>query len=214
MSAFQGPYLHFSLIATGFLAFCLYFLLKRLREMFNQFRRKWNPPAPFQPELLHQAKVGATIWSFFAILGVLLVAFAWYLSHYQYLSTKVDLAGEATLRGGAVNFSSYNGSRNTYTVEGTQAAAGGVFIRFPKWMSYLGLENYHKLITFRGNGENEYHYREPPDSWVKENSDSFFALLYHFRKELSFLQPRYTESPYFAGSKRKIFVTHSGYIIR
>ncbi len=93
MSAFQGPYLHFSLIATGFLAFCLYFLLKRLREMFNQFRRKWNPPAPFQPELLHQAKVGATIWSFFAILGVLLVAFAWYLSHYQYLSTKVDRSG-------------------------------------------------------------------------------------------------------------------------
>jgi hypothetical protein len=214
LSAFQGSYLHFSLVAAGFFAFTLYFLIKRLREMLSQLHRKRNPPAPFQPSLLHQAKIGVAVWSTIAIFGLLLLALAYYLSHFQFLSTKVDLLGEATLRSGTVHFTRYDGAKLTYGVEGTQAAAGGIFLRFPKWMSHLGLENYHRLITFRGNGENEYHYKEPPDSWIKENSDPFYSFLYSYRKYLEFLQLRYTESPYFTGSKRKIFVTHSGYIVQ
>jgi hypothetical protein len=182
--------------------------------MMTQLHRKWNPPAPFQPALLQHAKTGALLWSFFVILGVLLLTFAIYLSDYQFVSNRVELTGQASLHKHSVNFVSYNGITRAYSVNGNQVAAGGIFIRFPKWMSYIGLENYHKLITFRGNNENEYHYMEPPDSWVKENSDAVYGFLYRFRQTLSFLQLRYTESPYFSGSKRKIFVTHSGYIIQ
>ncbi len=214
MSAFQGPYLHFSFLAAGFLAFGLYFLFKRIRDMFSQLQRKWNPPAPFQPELLRVAKRGASLWSAFVIIGIILLTFANYLSHFQFISTRVEAAGEATLRGGNVAFTKYDGTKHSYEVRGNQVAAGGIFLRFPKWMKYLGLENYHKVITFQGNGENEYHYKEPPDSWIKENSDPLYAFLYRYRKELDFIVIRYTESPYFAGVKRKIFVTHSGYIIQ
>lgn len=214
MSAFQGPYLHFSLIAAAFLAFTLYFLLKRLREMFSELHRKWNPPAPFQPAMLHRAKIGVWIWLIFSVLSGSILLFAIYLSRFQFVSSKVELAGEATMRNGVVDFTNYNGVKWSTPVKGRQVAAGGIFIRFPDWMSYLGLENYHKLVTFRGNAENEYHYREPPDNWIKQNSDWFYGFLYRYRKELDFLRLRYTESPYFSGTKRKLFVTHSGYIIQ
>jgi len=180
----------------------------------TQLHRKWNPPAPFQPELLRVAKTGVLLWSFFVLIGASILAFAVYLSHYQYVSNRVVLAGEASLHRNSVSFVSAEGANSNYPVNGNQAAAGGIFIRFPKWMSYIGLENYHKLITFRGNNENQYHYMDPPDSWVKANSDPVYGFLYQFRSTLSFLQLRYTESPYFSGSKRKIFLTHSGYIIQ
>lgn len=214
MSAFQGPYLYFSLIAAAFLAFTIYFLIKRLREMFSQLHRKWNPPAPFQPVLLQSAKVGVWIWLFFSVLSASIFLLAIYLSHFQFVSSKVQLAGEATLRNGVVQYTNYDGSKRSFPVKGTRVASGGIFIRFPDWMSYLGLENYHKLLTFRGYGENEYHYKEPPDTWIKQNSDWFYGFLYRYRKELDFLRLRYTESPYFSGTKRKIFVTHSGYIVQ
>jgi hypothetical protein len=214
LAAFQGPYLHFSLIAACFLAFTLYFLIKRLREVFSQLHRKRNPPQPFQPQLLHQAKIGVWVWSIFSILAISILLFAIYLTRFQYISTKVEPAGEASLRNGSIQFTGTDGIKRSFSVKGAQAAAGGIFIRFPSWMSYLGLENYHRLITFRGIGENEYHYKEPPDSWISENSDAVYGFLYRFRKELEFLRIRYTESPYFSGSKRKLFVTHSGYIIQ
>lgn len=182
--------------------------------MFDQLKRKWNPPAPFQPQLLQYYKNASIFWSFFVLTGLILLVFALYLSRYQYVGEKVYPAGQASLHRGSVDFFNYDGTSRTYPVRGGEVAAGGIFLRFRPWMRFLGLQTYHKLITFRGNQENTYHYIKPAAAWLESYADRFYVFLYKNKEWIPLADPFYTESPYFAGSKRGLLVTHSGYIIQ
>jgi len=214
VAAFHSPYLHFTLVATAYLLFVTYFFIGRLKSMFSQLRRKWNPPAPYQPQLLIYYKNASIFWFFVVLTGLVLFLFAIYLSRYQYVGDKVYPAGQATLHRNNVSFVSHNGVSNTYAVRGGEVAAGGIFLRFSPWMRILGLETYHRLITFRGNQENVYHYSKPTAVWLESYADWLYVFFYKNKKWFPFADPFYTESPYFAGGKRRLLVTHSGYIIQ
>jgi hypothetical protein len=211
--AFQQPYLHFTLITTGFLLLCVFFLIARLRKVYNQLWRKWHPPTPFDPRLLKYFKNAALWWFFWTLFGGLLVTFALYLCKYQYIGTSVELAGKIRRQGNTIRYANYDHTELTVTVQGGEAAAGGIFLRFPRWMRYLGLQNYHKLITFRGNQENKYHYSKPGPEWLETYADPLYIFIYKHQKGLN-LKAFYTESPYFSGITHRLYVTHSGYIIQ
>jgi len=117
-------------------------------------------------------------------------------------------------RGGTIRYTNAAGNERTFSVAGPEAAAAGIFLRFSPSMDILGLRTYHRLITFRGNGENKYHYSSPGADWLAPYADWFYLFVYRNQKNLGVVEAFYTESPYFAGGKRTIFVTHSGYIVQ
>ena len=213
VAAFQRPYAHFTVITLVVLLVTLYFLVARIRKLWDQLWRKWHPPSPFDPRLLTYYKNAAYWWGFLVLLGLLFFSLALYLARYQFLGRGVELAGTARVQGGSVFYVNYNGGKIVAHVKGPEVAAAGVFLRFPSWMRFLGLETYHKMITFRGNLENKYHYQKPEADFLAPYVDRFYFLLYKHRKDLGVVEPFYTESPYFSGNRR-IFVTHSGYIIQ
>jgi hypothetical protein len=211
--AFLPPYLHFTLIASALCFLCLYFFIKRLRSTFHQLQRKWHPPAPYDPRLLKYQRNAAIFWLFLLLPSALLLAFAIYLSSYQLLAKKAVIAGQAEFRGEKVTFTGYDGKVIAATVHGSRAAGAGIFLKFPDILGYLGLHSYHKIITFRGSSQFEYHYQAPDPKWVGNYVDVLFEALYTHRNWFQFLAPTYRESPYFASGKHRIFATHSGYIV-
>lgn len=213
---FQSPYLHFTGIVVGYLVLVLVFWLSRMKRMFGQLQRKWNPPSPFDPRLLQHYKNAVYLWSVLLFIGLMLFLFSFYLTSYEYVGAKVQLSGQATRRGNQVDFVSSTGAQMSAPVKGSQIAAAGIFLKFPSWMRYVGLENYHRLVTFRGNQETAYHYGEKPDAeWLRQYlKDPVFLFLYEHRDWPLLMEPSYTESVYFSGARNKVLVTREGYIIQ
>src|SRR5436309_9703819 len=120
--AFHNPYFHFTGLCLLFLLIALWFLIKRLRTLFDQLHRKWNPPAPYQPQLLVYFRNAVLWWSFVLLIALLLMAIAIYLSRYQYVGEGVEVAGTAVYHGDHVRFASYNGVQREYQIHGNQAA--------------------------------------------------------------------------------------------
>jgi hypothetical protein len=215
--AFQLPYLHFTAICLGLIAFFLYFWGKRFALLWDQYRRKRNPPAPYDPRLLQWYKNAVTFWSVMLFFGILLLVISFYLAGFQYIGKKVGISGLVTRNGNRVHFIGSEGRRLEASVRGPQTAAAGVFIRFPNWMRHLGVRTYHRMATFRGNHQTEFHYGKKPDSrWLKSYlNDPVLLFLY---KHQDLLRPAinvfYTESVYFSGNKKRLIVTNQGYIIQ
>jgi hypothetical protein len=208
--AFRNPYFHFTGICLLILLIVLWFLIKRLRALFDQLHRKWNPPAPYQPQLLVYFRNAVLWWCFLLLFALAFMAAAIYLSRYQYVGEGVEVAGTAVHHGGHVEFTSYDGAQSEYQVHGGQVAAGGIFFRFPSWARFLGLRTYHHLVTFRGMVDNQYHYAKPKAEWIESYADRIYVFLY----KQEWLEAHYTESVYFPPGKHQILVTHSGYIVR
>lgn len=211
--ALQLPYLHFTFIAGALFFISLYFLLKRARATYAQLRRKWNPPAPYDPRLLKYDRNATLFWLIMLIPSGMLLALAFYLSSYQLLAGKAVIAGRAEWNGNIVRFIRYDGNVMTSPVKGSRAAAAGIFLKFPNILRFLGLRTYHRVITFRGSSEFQYHYMPPDPEWLENYVDPFFCSLYAHRKRLKVVDPTYRESPYFGPGKHQIFATHSGYIV-
>src|SRR6476620_11031261 len=110
VSAFQGPYLRFSLICTALLLICLYFLIKRTSAMFSQLRRKWHPPSPYDPTLLRFEKNAVLFWIPFVILAGLLLTFAVYLAGYRYIGNKAQPAGTMVHKNGVLQYTDERGN--------------------------------------------------------------------------------------------------------
>jgi hypothetical protein len=214
VSAFQGPYLRFTLVCTAILLICLYFLVKRFSAMYSQLRRKWHPPSPYDPTLLRFEKNAVLFWVPVVILAGLLLTFAVYLSGYRYIGLKAQPAGTIVYKNGTVQYSDDRGNSMNVKVSGGRFAAGGIFFRFPKWTNSIGLGTYEKIITFRSADQGKYHYQPPDAGWLADyGADKIFVFLYKFRDKWKFPETFYVESPYFSGGKRLLFVTRSGYIV-
>lgn len=212
-AAFQTPYLHYTAVAGAVLFLSFYYFIRKAAAVFGHLRLKWNPPAPYDPRLLRYDLNAAIFRFFFVLLGLILFLFALYLTRYQYLGDKATLGGQANFRNGRVEFVGVEGAALSVSVQGHQAAAGGVILRFPTWLRYAGLANYQKIVTFRGFNENQYHYNQPPADWLQAHTDSLFVFFYKNRKWLAVPEAMYVESPYFNPGKHQVFVTHSGYIV-
>jgi hypothetical protein len=214
VSAFQGPYLRFTLVAAGLFLFCLYFFCRRTATMYATLRRKWNPPSPYDPTLLRFERNAVLFWLPFVIISALLVLTSFYLSSYRYVGDRASPAGSAVFKRGAVQYTDNRGQALTVPWRGSRAAAGGIFLRFPKWVGFTGLGTYEKLITFRSIEENQYHYQQPNDEWLAAHgADTIFRFLHRNRKFLKFPEAVYVESPYFSGPRRTLIITRNGYII-
>ena len=212
--AFQSPYLYFTLFSLFILLVSTYYFLRKSSAAFAQLRKKWNPPAPYDPRLLRFDLNAAAFRSIFVVIGAVLFCLALYLSRYQYVGEKAIPAGETSYQKAEIVFRSMDGKQVAARVQGQKAAAAGIFLRFPKSFRYIGLGTYHKLITFRGFKDNQYHYNPPPAEWLDEHADWFFVFCYKNRKWLKIPEAVYAESPYFSpGKKHQIFVTRSGYIV-
>lgn len=211
--ALQPPYLHFTLIAGLLFLIALYFFLKRSRATYAQLQRKWNPPAPYDPRLLKYDRNAAVFWLIMLIPSGLLLALAFYLSNYQLLAKKAVIAGRAEWNGNIVRFIRYDGNVMTAPAKGNRVAAAGIFLKFPNILRYVGLRTYHRVITFRGSSEFQYHYMQPDPEWLENYVDPFFCSLYAHRTWFKAVEPAYRESPYFGHGKHRIFATHSGYIV-
>ena len=114
---------------------------------------------------------------------------------------------------GIAEYRSDSGPRISAPVQGHQAAMAGIIMRFPTWLRFAGLGNYHKAITFRGFNQNEYHYNTPPADWLQSYADGLFVFFYKNKSWLKTPEAIYVESPYFNPGKHQVFVTHSGYIV-
>jgi hypothetical protein len=160
--AFETPYLYFTVVSLTVGLFTFYFWTRRLKWMFGQLRRKWKIE-PYDPRLLQYYKNAVWLWSFFFAVGCLMLTFAFYLTTYQFIGSKVEPAGQAVVSASRVEYLGSDGVRITASWKGNQVAAAGMFISFPRWMRYIGLENYHRMLTFRGNGEHDFHYGKIPE---------------------------------------------------
>jgi hypothetical protein len=212
-TALEPPYLHFTAIAGILLLLSLYYFIQRVRGAFSQLRRKWHPPSPFDPHMLRYQLNGVKFWTPFLILFAFLVGFAFYLSRYQYIAEKAQPAGSISYSREHINYVNDRGISTDYQVRGGRAAAGGIFLRFPKWLKVLGLQNYHQVVTFRTMDQREYHYNQPDPEWISDYADPLYSFFYRNRNWLKIPETSYIESPYFSGGKRKLFVTRSGYIV-
>jgi hypothetical protein len=182
--------------------------------MYAQLRRKWNPPYPYDPILLRFQRNAVLFWLPFVVITGLIVLAAFYLSNYRYVGDRASPAGSAIFKRGAVQYTDDRGRVLTVPWSGSRAAAGGIFLRFPKWIGFTGLGSYEKLITFRSIEQNQYHYQQPDDEWLANNgADRIFRFLHRNRKYCKFPEAVYVESPYFSGGKRTLFITRNGYII-
>jgi hypothetical protein len=213
LHAFQRPYFQFTTICLLLFLIPLFFFVRRLRALLDQYRKRRNPPMPYQPLLLEYYRNATIFWFIFLIPVTLLLVLAIYLSQFQYLGARAEIAGTANFQGSTVLLTSYNGSQNQFHVKGDRAAAAGIFLKFPRSWSAVGLETYHKLITFRGSEETAFRYFQPSAESLKSDLDPFLCSLYAHRDWIQFVQISYAESPYFAHGKHRIFVTHSGYIV-
>ena len=215
--AFQFPFLHFTIFCFILISFFLYFWIKRFALLWDQYRRKRNPPAPYDPRLYKWYKNAVTFWSVMLFFGLLLLTVSFYLAGFQYIGKKIGVSGLMTRKGNQVDYIGSEGRTVKAGVIGPQSAAAGIFIRFPNWMNVLGLRAYHRMVTFRGNQQTEYHYGEKPTAqWLKQYVDDPI-LLFLYKHRDSFrpaLNVFYTESVYFSGSKKRVIVTHQGYIIQ
>ena len=215
--SFQWPYLHFTIFCLILITFFLFFWIKRFALLWDQYRRKRNPPAPYDPRLYKWYKNAVTFWSVMLFFGLMLLVISFYLAGFQYIGKKVGISGLVTRTGNRVEFIGSEGRRVQSRVQGPQTAAAGLFIRFPNWMRALGLRTYHRMITFRGNHQTEFHYGEKPDpQWLKNYvNDPVLLFLYKHRDAINpALNVFYTESVYFSGSKKRVIVTNHGYIIQ
>lgn len=182
--------------------------------MYSQLRRKWHPPSPYDPTLLRFEKNAVLFWVPLVILAGLLLTFAVYLSGYRYVGMKAQPAGTINHKNGTVQYSDDRGNTMNVKVPGGRFAAGGIFLRFPKWTNHIGLGTYEKVITFRSADQSKYHYQPPDAGWLADyGADKIFVFLYKFRDKWKFPETFYVESPYFSGGKRLLFVTRSGYIV-
>lgn len=207
------PYLHFTGIALAILLISFYYFIRKVSAAYAQLRLKWHPPAPYDPRLLRFDLNAAFFRLIFVATGAVLFALALYLSSYQYLEQKATPAGEAVFKKSRVEYRSENSQQLTVSVQGQRVAAAGILLRFPTFLRYVGLANYHQVITFRGFNQNEYHYKPPPPDWIQNHADSLFVFFYKNRDWLTIPEAIYVESPYFTQGRHEIFVTHSGYIV-
>lgn len=213
-SAFQMPYLHFTAICAALVLLCLYFVIKRFAAYFADLRRKWNPPAPYDPILLGFKRRAFFFWLVLLIPSLILLYFALYLTRYQWIGSREETAGEVVaLHHGVFEFRDYSGQITNYPVKETKQAAAGLFLHFPKWMRYLGLTTYHQMIGFRSPSEIEFRYMKPTPDYIRLFGDDFFCWVYR-NQNWFFMKAIYRESPYFTGSGHIIYVTHSGYIVQ
>lgn len=214
VTAFQPPYFHFTAIAAALVLLCLIFTVSRFHAYFADLRKKWNPPAPYEPLLLGFKRRAFWLWLCLLIPALLLLGFAIYLTTYQWVGNKIEVAGEVTsFHHGAITFRDNRGQVTTYPVQGSKQAAAGLFLQFPSWMRYIGLATYHQLIGFRGPAEMDYRYQKAPPEYISRFGDPFFTFVYKNQGWL-FISARYEESPYFSGPGHRIIVTHSGYIVQ
>jgi hypothetical protein len=215
--AFQYPYLHFTIICLIFLAVFLYFWSKRFGLFWGQYQKKKHPPAPYDPRLYTWYKNAVTFWSFMVLIALVFLMISFYLSGFQLIARKVGVSGVVSRRGNHVEFIDVEGRKVETEVKGPQFAAAGIFMRFPSWMDVLGIYNYHRLITFRGNQQNEFHYGKKPDkNWLASYvDDPVLLFLYNYQDTIRpVLNISYIESVYFKGNKERIIVTPQGYIIQ
>ena len=215
--AFQFPYLHFTIVCFLFIAFFFFFWFKRFSLFWDQYRRKRNPPAPYDPRLFGWYKNAVTFWSVMLFIGLLFLVVSFYLASFEYIGKKVGVSGLMTRTGSRVAYVERDGRNLTAMVKGPQTAAAGVFIRFPGWMDVIGLRTYHRMVTFRGNHEIDFHYGKKPEaSWLKNYvNDPILLFLYKHRDAFDpAIRVFYTESVYFAGVKKRVVVTNQGYIIQ
>jgi hypothetical protein len=182
--------------------------------MYSQLRRKWHPPSPYDPRLLSFEKNAVLFWIPFVILSALLLTFAVYLSGYRYIGNKAQPAGTIVTKHGVLEYTDERGKSMHVQISGNRIAAGGIFMRFPKWTNIVGLGTYEKIITFRNIDQGKYHYQPPDEGWLEDyGADKIFVFLYKYREKWKFPEAFYVESPYFMGGKRIVFVTRSGYIV-
>lgn len=207
------PYLHFTAVALVFFLISFYFFLRKASAAFGQLRLKWNPPAPYDPRLLRFDLNAAIFRMIFVLIGLVLLLLAVYLSRYQYLTDRATLAGVIVFQKGTAEYRSDAGTGMSARVQGHQAAMAGIILRFPTWLRFVGLGNYHKAVTFRGFNQNEYHYNTPPADWLQTYADGLFVFCYKNKSWLKTPEAIYVESPYFNPGKHQVFVTHSGYIV-
>lgn len=215
--AFQFPFLHFTIFCLILFTLFLYFWTKRFALFWDQYRRKRNPPAPYDPRLFKWYKNAVSFWSVMLLFGVFLLLISFYLASFEYVGKKVGISGLITRTGSKVDFIGSERRRVQAIVHGPQTAAAGVFVRFPNWTNVLGLRTYHRMITFLGNQQNDFHYGEKPDvTWLKNYvDDPLLLFLYKYRDSLRpALDVFYTESVYFSGTKKRVIVTKQGYIIQ
>jgi hypothetical protein len=215
--AFQFPYLHFTIVCLVLLALFLYFWSKRFGLFWGQYQKKKNPPAPYDPRLYKWYKNAVTFWSVMVFIALVLLMISFYLADFQLIAKKVGVSGLVTRRGNRVEFVDAEGRKVEAEVKGPQIAAAGIFMRFPSWMDVIGLYTYHRLITFRGMQQNEFHYGKKPDkNWLASYvDDPVLLFLYNFQDTIRpLLNINYIESVYFKGSKERIIVTPQGYIIQ
>jgi len=147
----------------------------------------------------------------------LLLLTAFYLASFQLIGKKVGISGLVTRKGNQVAFLGTDGRRVEANVQGAQIAAAGIFLRFPNWMDIIGLHTYHRLITFRGMQENEFHYGKKPDAnWLRSYvNDPILLFLYKYQNGFRpLIDTFYTESVYFKGNRERLIVTPQGYIIQ
>jgi hypothetical protein len=184
--------------------------------MWGQLKRKWNPPAPFEPRLLTYYRNAVWFWGILLFVGIVMFCFAIYLTSYQFIGSKVQIAGHVLHHGSTVQYIDEEGKEMRAATKGPQIAAAGLFVRFPGWMNWIGLDTYHKMVTFRGNIENEFHYGKKPPVLFLESyiHDPLLLFWYKHADSVDFAVPAYIESVYFGGPKHRLLVTHSGYIVQ
>ncbi|HSP07597.1 MAG TPA: hypothetical protein VLR94_10490, partial [Acidobacteriota bacterium] len=190
-----------------------YYFIRKASAAYGQLQLKWHPPAPFDPRLLRWDLNAAMYRFVFVLLGLVLFLFALYLTRYEYLGDKASVGGQANFHSGKVDFVGIDGKTLSARVNGHQAAAAGIILRFPAWLRYAGLANYQRIVDFRGFNENQYHYNHPPADWLQRYADPLFVFFYKNNQWLGIPKAIYVESPYFSPGKHQIFVTHSGYIV-
>jgi hypothetical protein len=211
--AFSAPYLHFTLFTLVIFLFILRYAIVRFAAMMRQLRRKWNPPAPFDPHLLTYLRNAFLFWVILLIPAAVLLSFAFFLTKYQYIGLHTEPVGIAQLKKGVVHFTGNNMVECSYQIKGSRAAAAGVVMNFPRWTRFIGLGSYHQLIGFHGNQDNELRYFKPKPDALEPYVDGFFLFLYKHQK-WSVIKTQYLESPYFgAGEKHRILITPNGYIV-
>ena len=215
--AFQVPFLHFTIFGLILITFFLYFWIKRFALFWDQYRRKRNPPAPYDPRLFQWYKNAVAFWSVMLVIGIFFLLVSFYLAGFQYVGKKVGVSGLITRTGNRVHFIGSEGRRVQAVVQGPQTAAAGIFIRFPNWTDLLGLRTYHRMVTFVGNRQIQFHYGKKPDeNWLRSYvDDPVLLFLYRHRDALNpAIRVFYTESVYFSGTKKRVIVTNQGYIIQ
>jgi hypothetical protein len=149
------------------------------------------------------------------VAGLLLLWFAFYLSGYQYCGERLQTAGSASFRHGKVSYASADGRETVRSsLKDPKATVVGIFLRFPKWLRFVGLGTYYRVISAHGLSESPYRYTRPPSEWLEPHTDAFYLFLYRNSDRLGIVDAFYSESPYFSPGQHTIFATRSGFIVQ